>query len=62
MEKVNIHGLLNDLVIVSLYHYDGKFYYWCPLKVRSIVPMCPQYYQTNIVDTFSKSKPLNQKA
>ena len=26
--------------------------YWCPLKVRSIVPMCPQYYQTNIVDTF----------
>ena len=38
------------------------FYYWCPLKVISIVPMCPQYYQTNIVDTFSKSKPLNQKA
>ena len=38
------------------------FLYWCPLKVRSIVPMCPQYYQTNIVDTFSKSKPLNQKA
>ena len=36
--------------------------YWCPLKVRNIVPMCPQYYQTNIVDTFSKSKPLNQKA
>ena len=41
---------------------DGILKYWCPLKVISIVPMCPQYYQTNIVDTFSKSKPLNQKA
>ena len=36
--------------------------YWCPLKVRSIVPMCPQCLSDNIVDTFSKSKPLNQKA
>ena len=41
---------------------EYNLYYWCPLKVRSVVPMCPQYYQTNIVDTFSKSKPLNQKA
>jgi hypothetical protein len=36
--------------------------YWCPLKVTSIIPMCPLCYQISILDTFSKSKPLNQKA
>ena len=40
----------------------SKNYYWCPLKVTSIIPMCPLCYQISILDTFSKSKPLNQKA
>ena len=60
-----VSGLQTANDVIKGYEVGANNYikkYWCPLKVTSIVPMCPQYNQTNIVDTFSKSKPLNQKA
>lgn len=46
----------------NVYNEVLKYNYWCPLKVNSIIPMCPQCYCISIVDTFSRSKPFNQKA
>ena len=66
-EVAFILGMTEGNAKVKLHRIRKKLYvliknYWCPLKVTSIIPMCPLCYQISILDTFSKSKPLNQKA